>query len=306
MTVVAETVIVEEWDMQEQAPEGFFVREAMGRVTDDLAEPPGLAAGAVREGRRRRWRSRLAVGGAALGTAALAAAGLAAVPGTGGSGGGGVGGAGVLQPAGPGDRVFPTVRMTTIPPPEPTGTRAPTGPAGSPSPSPDAEQLRWIETYRQATAGALQDLLPPEIGAISVVADGVYSYLGRSANGEYPLVFSVRPHSEGAPQRNCPQEGQPSKYGECRTVRLVDGASATVRVSPSDGGLDSTEAFFRLEHSDVQVMVISDVPRRRSSPVTVDQLIAFLNAPRVQELLHQADLHPVDSAQEIHYEGGNP
>ncbi|MFD7730926.1 hypothetical protein ACFV6F_11150, partial [Kitasatospora phosalacinea] len=73
---------------QEQAPGALFVRGAMSRVTDELAEPVGLTAAAVRQGRRRRLRSRLAVGGAAVCTAALAATGLAFLPGPSGGGAG--------------------------------------------------------------------------------------------------------------------------------------------------------------------------------------------------------------------------
>ncbi|MFE1316512.1 hypothetical protein [Kitasatospora phosalacinea] len=279
---------------KEQAPGALFVRGAMSRVTDGLAEPVGLTAGAVRQGRRRRLRARLAVGGAAVCAAALAATGLALLP---EPSGGGAGSAPLQVAAAPtaSPRVFPT---TTV------------APTASPSPSPsvpvvpEAERLR-IEDFRQRSAAVLQDLLPPEIGAVSLLSDRVADYLGTSAQGDLLLRFSVRPHSDaGPPSTFCTdtpigQEVQ-VKGSTCKRVQLTDGITGTTWAGLDGDGRTSASVAFRLGNSDVSLSV-SPYARAGSTPVssplTVDQVVAFAQQPRVMALLEEGDLHPVEEAQ---------
>ncbi|GLW68492.1 hypothetical protein Kpho02_07910 [Kitasatospora phosalacinea] len=279
---------------QEQVPGALFVRGAMGRVTDGLAEPVGLTAGAVRRGRRRRLRARLAVGGAAVCTAALAAAGLALLP---QPSGGGAGSAPLQMAAAPtaSPRAFPT---TTV------------APTASPDPSrsvpvvPEAERLR-IEDFRQRSAAVLQDLLPPEVGAVSLLSDRVSDYLGRSAQGDLLLRFSVRPHSDaGPPSTLCAdtpigQEVQ-VKGSTCKRVQLADGRTGTAWTGLDSDGRTSTSVVFRLGNSDVDLSVgpyAHGGGTPVSSPLTVDQVVAFAQQPRVTALLDEGDLHPVEEAQ---------
>ncbi|KDN84314.1 hypothetical protein [Kitasatospora cheerisanensis] len=283
------TETVKEHDVQERAPEALFVREAMDRVTDGLAEPLGLTARAVRDGRRRRLRSRVAVGGAAACTAALAVTGIGALPGT----GGGPGPVGVQAGNTTVPRVFPTVTFT------PTAS-----PAAPPAPLPEAERQR-IDAFRQATARTLQDLLPPAVGDIRLVADDVSSYLAESPLGSHFVRFSVRPAPGAATERTC-TPGPVDKLGTCRVVRLSDGTPVAVRVVPEgNGSVTLTMASFHVGGSDVSVSVSPDGRTNTSAPVTADQMAAFVGSPQVLDLVREADLHPVEEPQVSHNEGEN-
>ncbi|MFD8479080.1 hypothetical protein [Kitasatospora sp. NPDC059673] len=274
--------------MHEQAPEALFVKEAMDQATDDLVEPIGLTARAVRDGRRRRLRSRLAVGGAAACTAALGVTGLAAVlPGT----GDGTGSTAVLMGDGAPPRVFPTVTFS------PTA-----GPSAPTTPPSEAERQR-IETFRQATAGVLQDLLPPELGQIQLVADDVSGYQAISPQGTYFVRFSVAPAPDGSREKFCPPADVEQK-GTCQVVQLPDGTPATVRVAPSgDGSVTGTSATFHFGGSDVAIFVNASGINGSSAPVTDTQMADFIRAPRVLDLIRQADQHPVQEPQISHNEG---
>ncbi|WAL73061.1 hypothetical protein OU787_17035 [Kitasatospora sp. YST-16] len=279
---------------QEGAPGALFVREAMGRATEELAEPPGLTAGAVREGRRRRLRARLAVGGAAVCTAALAATGLAALPGTGGGSGGDAGPAPLQMAAAPaaGPRVFPTTTVVPTASPDPSAS----GPA-----VPEAERLR-IEDFRQRSANVLHDLLPAEVGSISLLSDHVSDYLGESPRGDLLLRLSVRPHTGGGPPdgpcTNTPvgQEVR-VKTSVCKRVRVTDTVTGTTWRAVDGDGLTTTSVSFRLGSSDVYVGIMPYGKNRLSSPVPVDQVVAFAQQPRVMALLDEGDRHPVEEAQ---------
>jgi len=276
---------------QEQAPRALFVRGVMGRVTDELAEPVGLTAGAVRAGRRRRLRSRLAIGGAAVCTAALAATGLAFLPGpAGGSGGPEPLRMAAAPTASP--RVFPTTTVTPTASPDPSAS-APV--------VPEAERLR-IEDFRQRSANVLHDLLPAEVGSISLLSDQVSDYLARSPQGDLLLRFSVRPHSDGGPSdgpcENTPigQEVQ-VKTSTCKRVQVTGTITGVTWRSVDGDGLTSTSVGFRLGDSDAYVGIMPYGQHPFSSPVPVDQLVAFAQQPRVMALLGEGDQHPVEAAQ---------
>ncbi|MFH8625408.1 hypothetical protein ACH4A8_26580 [Streptomyces vietnamensis] len=130
-----------------------LLRDAMDRTTDGLPPLPDLVPFAVREGRRRRARARLAVGTAAFGVLAVGAVGVTA-----------------LLPR-PGTDV---AGVTTH-----TGTEA------------DAERARVAEHRRKATA-LLDELLPPKVTAVRPVRDEVDGYWITVDGETYPLVFSVR------------------------------------------------------------------------------------------------------------------
>ncbi|MFJ5882938.1 hypothetical protein [Kitasatospora cineracea] len=275
---------------QERAFGALFVREAMGRATEELAEPPGLTAGAVREGRRRRLRARLAVGGAAACTAALAATGLAALPGP--AGGGGPAPLQVAAAPAASPRVFPTTTVVPTASPDPSAS----GPA-----VPEAERLR-IEDFRQRSANVLHDLLPAEVGSISLLSDHVSDYLGESPQGDLLLRLSVRPHTDGGPPdgpcTNTPI-GQEVwvKNSVCKRVRLTDTLTGTAWRAVDSDGLTTTSVSFRLGGSDAYVGIMPYGRNRLSSPVPVDQVVAFAQQPRVMALLDEGDRHPVEEAQ---------
>ncbi|MGW4806042.1 hypothetical protein [Kitasatospora sp. NPDC004272] len=276
---------------KEQAPGALFVRGAMARVTDELAEPVGLTAGAVREGRRRRLRARLAVGGAVVCTAALAVTGLAFLP---GPTGGGAGPAPLQMAAAPtaSPQVFPT---TTVVP-----TASPDASQSVPV-VPEAERQR-IEDFRQRSANVLHDLLPTEIGSISLLSDQVSDYLAQSPQGDLLLRLSVRPHSDGAPSdgpcENTPigQEVQ-VKTSTCKRVQVTGTITGTTWRSVDSDGLTSISVSFRLGNSDAYVGIMPYGQHRSSSPVPVDQVVAFAQQPRVMALLDEGDQHPVEEAQ---------
>ncbi|GAA4838210.1 hypothetical protein GCM10023235_11710 [Kitasatospora terrestris] len=283
---------------QEDAPGVLFVREAMGRVAGELVPPPGMTLRAVREGRRRRLRSRLAIGGAVLGTAVLASFGLTAVLGTGtGPGSGGAGTVPLAAGDGTPARVFPTVRLSPTASPPPTASPSASG-------GTNGERVR-VEAFRQRTAAVLQDLLPPGVGGINLIDDQVSGYLGKSPQGSYFIRFSVRPAPNGPRERTCPA-GAPGKLGTCTLVELPDGASASVQVVPEgDGTVTLTRASFHFGGSDVSVSVSPDDSTGGSAPVTADQMAGFVLAPRVLDLVQEADLHPVESPGVSYDEGAN-
>ncbi|MFD7643916.1 hypothetical protein ACFV4P_25040 [Kitasatospora sp. NPDC059795] len=281
-----------EYEVQERAPEALFMREAMEELTDDLTEPVGLTARAMRDGRRRRLRSRLAVGGAAACTAALAVTGLAAVvPGV-----GSVPGTGVVQMGdAPAPRVFPTVTFSP--------TTAP--PSASPTDSGSYAEQQRIEAFRQATAAALQDLLPPEVGQIRLVADDVSGYLATSPQGgTWFIRFSVSPAPNDTTQRTC-RPADTAKGGTCRDEKLPDGTPVVVRVEPESDGSVITDAIFHLDRSAVAVSVSPHERKGSSAPVTADQLTAFVRTPQVLDLIRQADRQPVQEEPKSYDEGEN-
>ncbi|MFJ1756632.1 hypothetical protein [Kitasatospora sp. NPDC088134] len=258
------------------------VREAMARAVAGLGDPPGLAVRAMADGRRQRRRARVAGGAAAVCAVALAATGLAAVGGPVGNGDG----PGVrVQPASAAvPQVFGTVELSPSP--------APAGSAGASEGLPDAERAR-VTAFRQDTAAALQDLLPPGLGRIRLVAGQVPLYLATSSQGSHVIRFSVVPAPQGATERSC-AAGEAAKGGTCAEVALDAGTRAVVRVSPQgDGRVTGTSVLFHLGSSDVSVSVSPDERAGVSAPVTADQLLAFVRAPRVLDLVHRADLAPV-------------
>ncbi|MFD7728969.1 hypothetical protein ACFV6F_01085 [Kitasatospora phosalacinea] len=189
----------------------------------------------------------------------------------------------------------------------PTTTVAPTaspGPSASGPAVPEAEWLR-IEDFRQRSAAVLQDLLPPGVGTVSLLSDHVSDYLGKSAQGYLLLRFSVRPHSDaGPPSTLCAdtpigQEVQ-VKGSTCKRVQLTDGVTGTAWTGLDSDGRTSTSVAFRLGGSDVNLSVdpyTYEGSSPASSPLTVDQVVAFAQQPRVMALLEEGDLHPVEEAQ---------
>ncbi|WP_086832596.1 hypothetical protein [Streptomyces sp. NRRL B-24572] len=137
-----------------------LLRDAMGRTADGLPPLPDLVPLAVREGRRRRARARLAVGTAALAVVTAGALGLMLLPGTDSD---------VPMPA------APTVRETRL-----TGAD-------------------WIrrESYQRDMALVLKEQLPPKVTRVRPVGDGgdpVSEYLIEAGGKSFRMVVSVRRH----------------------------------------------------------------------------------------------------------------
>ncbi|MFI8322703.1 hypothetical protein [Streptomyces sp. NPDC085529] len=138
--------------------DGVLLRDALDRTADALPPLPDLVPLAVREGRRRRARSRLAAGTAAFAVVTAGALGLALLPGA---------DSGVPAPA------ASTVRETRL-----TGAD-------------------WIrrESYRKAMAMVLDRRLPPKVTRVRPVGDGddpVSEYVIEAGGESFRMVVSVR------------------------------------------------------------------------------------------------------------------
>lgn len=266
-------------DAQDPAPghDTLLVREAMERVTDDLTAPVDLVGRAVVAGRRRRLRARATLGATAACAAGLTVAGLGAV-----AGGGGAGSTVTVGTAVTPQRTFAYVTPASAPASRPTGGAR----TGEP---PD------VAAYRQRAAAVLQDLLPPAVGDIRLVAGDVSAYQGTAGGATYAIRFSVLPAPHASVARSCGPSA--AKGGTCRIVRLPGGVPAAVRVAPmNDGHVTGTSVSFHLGGSDVTVSVSPDDAEGASAPVTAQDMQEFVENTRVLDLLHEADIHPVQPA----------
>ncbi|CAM5343260.1 hypothetical protein [Streptomyces narbonensis] len=132
-----------------------LLRDAMDRTAGDLPPLPDLAPLAVREGRRRRARSRFAVGAAALGVVTAGALGLTLLPGA---------DPGVAMPA----------------------ASAPVGKRLSP------EERERREEYRWKMAALLDELLPATVTGVRPEGDRVSEYRFEAGGETFRMVVSVR------------------------------------------------------------------------------------------------------------------
>ncbi|MEU2655354.1 hypothetical protein ABZ615_08520 [Streptomyces sp. NPDC007325] len=132
-----------------------LLRDAMDRSADGLPPLPDLAPLAVREGRRRRARSRLAAGTAAFAVVTAGALGLTLLPGAGG---------GVAVPA------ASTVGGQDLP----------------------EEERAFREEYRRKMAALLDERLPAKVTGVRPEGDRVSEYRFDVGGESYRMAVSVR------------------------------------------------------------------------------------------------------------------
>ncbi|MFF8500003.1 hypothetical protein ACF07L_04990 [Streptomyces anulatus] len=281
-------------------------RDALHRTVGPLSLQPDLVPDAVREGHRRRARSRafavagtfVAVTAVTLGLAVLGPW-LLAGPDT-----------GPAAPAGP-SLSLPAATPTPSPlrteprpdMPSPTSTPVPTEsaavPATPPLSSPSAsvpsglgpEEAQRLEDFRQQVAGALDTLLPASVGTVLPVGDGPESYQGRRGGIVHSVRLSVRPEPGGAAPacRDLPEKGL-----TCEDLTLDDGTPARVYRQPAEGRTGTEVSLqYRSGRSAVALSVSPAPSGAGGAPVTAGDLVRVAQSLRFRELIAYADEHPV-------------
>jgi hypothetical protein len=165
------------------------LRTAMDRATDGLPPLPDLVPGALREGRRRRIRSRAITGAVALGAAAavLAPAALLAPWGdarTGRAADRSVGEMPLVPASWPTDQplaapttAYPTVHVT------PTNKEE--------VPKLDRNEVELQFAFKQKVADVLTKLLPPDAGRIVIPDTDLNAYWLVKGDRTYPITIRV-------------------------------------------------------------------------------------------------------------------
>lgn len=279
-------------------------RDALHRTVGPLSLQPDLVPDAVREGHRRRARTRafavagtfVAVTAVTLGLAVLGPW-LLAGPDT-----------GPAVPAGPSLSLpapTPSPQRTEPRPdmPSPTSTPVPTESAAVPAtpplstPSPSVppglgpEEAQRLEDFRQRAAGALDALLPASIGTVLPVGEGPERYQGRRGSIVHAVRLSVRP-DPGSPERAC--HDIPEKGLTCEDLTLDDGTPARVYRQPADGRTGTEVSLhYRSGRSTVALSVSPAPSGAGGSPVTAGDLVRVAQSPRFRELIAYADENPV-------------
>ncbi|MFB7936384.1 hypothetical protein [Streptomyces sp. NPDC056049] len=261
--------------------ETVALRDAMDRTAEGLPPLPDLAPSAVRQGRRRRARARLAVATTAFGAVTAGALGLTLLPG------------GEPAPAMPG--AVPAAPGTSSPAP---GTSYPPvvveeTPGVTPPDNPDglsaAERERHAQ-HQQRVAALLDELLPPEVTEIRPVKDEVAVYRIAAGGETFRMTVSVRPSDE--PLASCP-ENLPKDKGVCETVTFDGDREARLIAMPVNE-LDTigSAVSFRYGRSSVRITVD---PAAVSAPVTPHRLLDVAGDPRFLALVEDADARPVET-----------
>ncbi|MFI8425204.1 hypothetical protein [Streptomyces sp. NPDC085479] len=145
-----------------------LLRDAMDRSADGLPPLPDLAPLAVREGRRRRARSRLAAGTAAFAVVTAGALGLTLLPGAGG---------GVAVPA------ASTVGGQDLP----------------------EEERAFREEYRRKMAALLDERLPAKVTGVRPEGDRVSEYRFQVGGETFRMVVSVRRAADSSLWQKAPE-----------------------------------------------------------------------------------------------------
>ncbi|MFE9039785.1 hypothetical protein ACFYOG_02635 [Streptomyces sp. NPDC007818] len=231
-----------------------LLRDAMDRSADGLPPLPDLAPLAVREGRRRRARSRLAAGTAAFAVVTAGALGLTLFPGSGG---------GVAVPA-----------ASTV--------------AGL---SPEEREFR--EEYRRKMASLLDERLPVAVTGVRPEGDRVSEYRFESGGETFRMVVSVRRTADSSLWQKAPELklGSISElngrvhvrytYHRSEVALIVYDDDADVPFSPAD--------LVPLDHGPHSPKsVTTDVP------VSASELFPVTRDPRFVELVKEADAHPME------------
>lgn len=279
-------------------------RDALHRTAGPLSLQPDLVPDAVREGHRRRARTRafavagtfVAVTAVTLGLAVLGpwlSAGPEADP---------------AAPAGPShssSSLAPSPQRTEPRPEMPSTTSTPeskgpeAGPATPPTsipplslpPGPGPEEATRLEDFRRRAAGALDALLPASIGTVLPVGEDARSYQGRRGGIVHSVRLSVRPGPGGAAPvcRDIPEKGL-----TCEDLTLDDGTPAHVFRKPAAGRTGTEVSLrYRSGRSTVALSVSPAPSGAGGAPVTAGDLVRVAQSPRFRELIAYADEHPV-------------
>ncbi|WP_103532800.1 hypothetical protein [Streptomyces sp. SM11] len=285
-----------------RSPDEELFRDALHRAVGPLSLQPDLVADAVREGRRRRARTRaFAVAGAFVAVTAvtlgLAVLGpwLLAGPET-----------DPAVPAGPSlSSPAPSPRRTEPHPemPSPTPTPESKGPTAEPTtpttstpllsapPGPGPEEATRLEDFRQRVARALDALLPASIGTVLPVGDDARSYQGRRGGIVHSVRLSVRPGQEGAAPA-C--RDIPEKRLTCEVLTLDDGIPGHLFRRPAAGRTGTEVSLrYRSGRSTVALSVSPAPSGAGGAPVTAGDLVRVARSPRFGDLIAYADEHPV-------------
>ncbi|MFD4233646.1 hypothetical protein [Streptomyces sp. NPDC058542] len=278
-------------------------RDALHRTVGPLSLQPDLVPDAVREGHRRRARTRafavagtfVAVTAVTLGLAVLGPWLLAGPD------------AGPAAPAGPSlslpaptpspQRTEPRPDMpspTSTPVPTESGAVPATPPFSTPSPSVPPGlgpvEAQRLEDFRQQAAGALDALLPASIGTVLPVGDGPESYQGRRGGIVHTVRLAVRPEP-GGPAPAC--RDIPEKGLTCEDLTLDDGTPAHVYRQPAEGQTGTEVSLqYRSGRSTVALSVSPAPSGAGGAPVTAGDLVRVVQSPRFRELIAYADENP--------------
>ncbi|MFE1550130.1 hypothetical protein [Streptomyces sp. NPDC058718] len=243
-----------------------LLRDAMDQATDGLPPLPDLAPLAVREGRRRRARARMAVATTAFGVVTAGALGLTLLAGTTGPGVS-------MPPAGGGRTSYPPVVVEETP-----GVTPPDNPEGLSEP----ERERRAQ-HQQKMAALLDELLPPKITGISPVKDRTPEYRITAGGETFRMVASVRPDSD-AGLRRC--ENKPKDAPGCEE-------DTQLRTGPiSEWRTHRVTVQYWYRKSVVELSVYAG---KTEVPVTARHLFDVAEDPRFLELVKDADAHPMEA-----------
>ena len=270
--------------------EELLVRSAMERATDGAPPLPDLVPGALVQGRRRRARSRAAIGAAATAIVGLGVLG-AALPVWGGG----------EEPV----REWSAASQTS---PVPTPTAVPVRPPVHIEPGhgeksmadlPENEFSRQ-RVFQNEAAGVLETLLPKAIGPVRLVDLAVNRYQGGADGRVFPITFSIRPLATGkAARANTPCLDVAVKDLQCDEVTLPGGitAQAITAAGNAEGGktITGVTVRFRYGHSRVVLTVGGDDTAMVSAPVTAEELLTAVQDPEFMNLVEYADERPMEA-----------
>ncbi|WP_330453143.1 MULTISPECIES: hypothetical protein [unclassified Streptomyces] len=265
-----------------------LIRAAMERAAEDAPTPPDLVPVALVRGRRRRARSRAAIG---AGMAAVAALGVlgATLPMWGGG-------------AEPTRNVSVASSASATGAPQPTRTPVHVEPSpgeSSMADLPPAERARR-EEFQQWAAALFDELLPEAFGPVRPVDLDVSRYQGGSDGQVFPLVFSVRPKAApGAVSADPPCTSIPEKHLRCREATLPNGITVRTVDMAKSGNKEAktvtdTVLLFERGRSSIRLSAGADDEAMVSAPVTTDQLLAVAQNARFLKIVDYADAHPME------------
>ncbi|MFF5917889.1 hypothetical protein ACFY8C_06060 [Streptomyces flavochromogenes] len=258
-----------------------LLRDTMDRTTDDLPPLPDLAPLAVREGRRRRTRARLAIVTTAFGAVTAGALGLTLLPGA---------NTGVAMPAavppstGATPGAAPSTHYPSVVVEETPGVTPPDNPDGLP----EAERER-LAAHQQRVAALLDDLLPATVTEIRPVKDNVRWYRITAGGKTFQTTVSVRPTDDRTLE---PCLSAPARKFTCEAVTFAGNREAQLRSMPvNTSDTMGSDVTFLYGGSRVTLSV---APENVSAPVTPRQLMTVAEDPRFLDLVRDTDEHPVE------------
>ncbi|MYV97613.1 hypothetical protein [Streptomyces sp. SID3343] len=297
-------------------------RAVLDRAVDELPPLRDLVPGAVREGRRRRLRSRAVVGAVLVGTVAAVAAPTVLLPRMLATDSAPAGTTWTpdmpLRPSN-----WPTDRSLAAPTtayPVTTWTPLEEGSDDQPTRS----DVEFQYAYKQKVADVLVKLLPPEMGRMQVPNIDPAHFELTSERGTYTVMFDVRPlppvaadpGSTKVPESVVPRKAsgnlactdtrvyQPPA-GQCADGKMPDGTVFSVRnigsaswdqPTPRDPWIDLQRSPYALfDYKDVQIMLIvsADGDKKRNPPMSVEQVARMLTDPSLLQVIEFRRTHHV-------------